>query len=159
MGNCEIKVKRSGEEELFHSDTFLGDEFSDEMYHWKYIKRERKNGKWVYYYDTTELDKYDKGTTSVSKSMDASGNTSGTTKIGYRKHDGLFDSETTIQSVGSKDKTVYKYQGKLSRAQAKAEKKIYDTFCSGARKKQKANSLRNAAAKGRNAVRKFLKIR
>ena len=25
---------------------------SNELYHWKYIKREKKNGKWVYYYDT-----------------------------------------------------------------------------------------------------------
>lgn len=24
---------------------------TDELMHWKYIKRERKNGKWVYYYD------------------------------------------------------------------------------------------------------------
>lgn len=29
---------------------------SDELYHWKYIKRERKNGRWVYYYDQSELD-------------------------------------------------------------------------------------------------------
>ena len=26
-----------------------------ELYHWKYIKKERRNGKWVYYYDESEL--------------------------------------------------------------------------------------------------------
>jgi hypothetical protein len=30
---------------------------SDELYHWKYIKREKKNGKWVYYYDNPEENK------------------------------------------------------------------------------------------------------
>ena len=27
----------------------------DELMHWKYIKREKKNGKWVYYYDNDKL--------------------------------------------------------------------------------------------------------
>lgn len=27
----------------------------DELKHWKYVKREKKNGKWVYYYDTKQL--------------------------------------------------------------------------------------------------------
>ena len=55
MSNCEVKVKRSDEEELFHSDTFLGDEFLDEMYHWKYIKKKKVNGKWRYYYNKGQL--------------------------------------------------------------------------------------------------------
>ena len=29
----------------------------DQLMHWKYIKREKKNGKWVYYYDESELNK------------------------------------------------------------------------------------------------------
>lgn len=40
--------------ELMHSDTTppLGlIESDEELMHWKYIKREKKNGKWVYYYD------------------------------------------------------------------------------------------------------------
>lgn len=42
-------------EKLFHSDVYLGQEYSDGLYHWKYIKRERKNGKWVYYYKDDKL--------------------------------------------------------------------------------------------------------
>lgn len=29
----------------------------DVLMHWKYIKREKKNGRWVYYYDQSSLDK------------------------------------------------------------------------------------------------------
>ena len=28
----------------------------DELIHWKYVKRVKKNGRWVYYYDQSELD-------------------------------------------------------------------------------------------------------
>lgn len=58
MANYKVVVNRTQEfddETLFHSDTFLGNEFSDEMYHWKYIKREKVNGKWRYYYNTKGL--------------------------------------------------------------------------------------------------------
>lgn len=30
---------------------------TDELKHWKYVKREKKNGKWYYYYDDSEVDK------------------------------------------------------------------------------------------------------
>lgn len=29
---------------------------NDELMHWKYIKREKKNGRWVYYYDQSAYD-------------------------------------------------------------------------------------------------------
>lgn len=41
----EIRVKR----------TNAKNPGSDELYHWKYIKRERINGKWRYYYDVDQL--------------------------------------------------------------------------------------------------------
>lgn len=41
--------------ELYHSDKYLGADYSDGLKHYKYIKRERINGRWVYYYDTREL--------------------------------------------------------------------------------------------------------
>ena len=36
---------------IYHSDVYLGEDFSDGIKHFKYIKKERKNGRWVYYYD------------------------------------------------------------------------------------------------------------
>lgn len=41
----EIKVKRTNAQ----------NPASDELYHWKYVKRERVNGKWRYYYDVDQL--------------------------------------------------------------------------------------------------------
>lgn len=52
MENFKVIVTR--DDELFHSDTFLGDEFDDEMYHWKYVKKKKVNGKWRYYYDVKD---------------------------------------------------------------------------------------------------------
>lgn len=159
MNNCEVKVKRSDKEELFHSDTFLGDEFSDEMYHWKYIKKKKVNGKWRYYYDNSELDKFARGD-SVVNSKD---NTIDT-KI-YRQSDRLFDKKSTgngsINMTGAKTvnlNTTIHEQGKLSRSYAKAEKKIFDTFYSGKRKNTKVHALKGAVNRGKNALRKFLGI-
>lgn len=43
---------------LFHSDTYLGEDYvSSNLKHWKYIKKEKKNGRWVYYYTDAELEK------------------------------------------------------------------------------------------------------
>ena len=48
--------------ELYHSGVYLGKDYSDGIKHWKYIKREWKNGKWNYYYDdnNTKYDRYKK---------------------------------------------------------------------------------------------------
>ena len=43
--------------ELFHSDVYLGQDFSDGIRHWKYIKREMVNGRWKYYYKDDAYDK------------------------------------------------------------------------------------------------------
>lgn len=42
---------KDNETELYHSGIYLGKDYSDGIKHWKYIKKERKNGHWVYYYD------------------------------------------------------------------------------------------------------------
>lgn len=41
-------------DELYHSDDILSE---DELMHWKYIKREKVNGKWRYWYDYKSLKK------------------------------------------------------------------------------------------------------
>lgn len=43
--------------ELYHSEKYLGQEFSDELYHWKYLSRKRKNGRWVYTYKNQDYAK------------------------------------------------------------------------------------------------------
>lgn len=56
----EVRVKRSNNE-LFHSSSFLGEEFSDELYHWKYIRKEKVRGKWKYYYKKSPAEKFEWG--------------------------------------------------------------------------------------------------
>lgn len=68
----EVRVKRT--DDLFHSDTFLGEEFSDELYHWKYIKRiKRPNGTWRYIYDkkSNELTQLRKEADRTQGALDA----------------------------------------------------------------------------------------
>lgn len=177
MGQCEIVIKRTQEiddESLFHSDTFLGDEFSDEMYHWKYIKKKKVNGKWRYYYDTTELDKYKNNVveTEISKGATQMIRDLGVYDVtkrnitNYKTSNRLFDktSDSLNNIVGSNghvylDNHYYQYQGKLSRAYAKAEKKIYNTFYKGKYANQKASSLKHKAAKAKEKIKSLLKIR
>ena len=45
----ELYVSKN--DEIYHSDTYLGKDFSDGIKHWKYLKKEMKNGHWVYYYN------------------------------------------------------------------------------------------------------------
>lgn len=40
---------------IMHNGAFY-EVSDDELMHWKYIKREKKNGRWVYYYNQSELD-------------------------------------------------------------------------------------------------------
>lgn len=49
----QVVVKRNNE--LYHSDTFFGDSYSDELCHYKYIKKEKRNGKWIYIYESQKL--------------------------------------------------------------------------------------------------------
>ncbi len=108
------------------------DNTSDELRHWKYIKREKgKNGKWRYIYNDSELKKYDKGTVETKEKNTATEQSKDTVK--YQKSNKLFDKESYVKSeslVGKKKKTSYttKSQGRISRAQAKGEKWIYNNF-------------------------------
>ena len=43
-------------EKLYHSDIYLGEVYDDGIKHWKYIKKEKKNGRWVYYYHHDEYE-------------------------------------------------------------------------------------------------------
>lgn len=43
--------------ELYHTDVYRGESFSDELYHWKYMSRKWKNGRWVYTYKNEEYEK------------------------------------------------------------------------------------------------------
>ncbi len=48
--NTQYGVNKNNSDVLFHSNHYLGVDYSDGIKHWKYIKKEKKNGKWRYYY-------------------------------------------------------------------------------------------------------------
>ena len=50
---------------LYHSDEYLGEDYTDGIKHWKYIKREKRNGRWVYYYE----DPYEKNLNNAKKEL------------------------------------------------------------------------------------------
>ena len=117
---------------------------NDELQHWKYIKKKKVNGKWRYYYDKSQLDKFkygDKETkvTRKGESYTTYGTLTKTTKT-YKKSKSLFDKKSIKEerphnpkrSLGRTwsvvNKKVEYKQGKLSRLQAKAEKWVYNTF-------------------------------
>ena len=66
-------MRRYNPNVLYHSDVYLGQDYSDGIRHWKYIKREMKNGKWVYYYNDADLNKatnkYNKAIKNQTKAM------------------------------------------------------------------------------------------
>lgn len=45
------------ENNISYSEQYLGTEATNDIYHFKYIKKEKKNGKWRYYYDKDVLSK------------------------------------------------------------------------------------------------------
>lgn len=96
---------------------------NDELEHFKYIKREKKNGKWVYYYDDSELKKYQRGDKD-SYEIRKGGKTVERGENTYKQTNKLLDSETKITTSNSVHTT--KNQGVLSRAAAKGEKFLYD---------------------------------
>lgn len=53
--------------ELYHSDIYLGQDFSDGIKHWKYVKRVKVNGKWRYYYDDAEYSNAKNAVKSANK--------------------------------------------------------------------------------------------
>lgn len=91
------------EQELYHAWLKKGAQKEDH----KYIRREWKNGRWVYYYDSD--------TSAKPKN----------TKVTFSKTNSLSDVKTTIDTGRAKYVNIAK--GKLSRAETAAKKKIYET--------------------------------
>lgn len=153
MSQSQVIVRRKGEPE-----------FSDELKHWKYIKKKKVNGKWRYYYDDSELSKFDRGATVTTEKINKYG-TKVTKTTKYEQTDDLFDkgnqSTRVTGNLGSSsfDNTeTIKYQGKLSRSIAKGEKYIYDKFLSGKNKSKTLSKAKKSINKGKKKLAKLLGI-
>ena len=133
-----------------------------ELTHWKYIKREKVNGKWRYYYDDSELRKFSKGVTETSTLKDG---TKVTTE--YKQTDNTFGGNgpkiSNFATFDYGDGTVKTYksvrtsreQGKLDRATAKAEKWIFDNFVDQRKKEQRKRVTEKTIENGKKKVSEF----
>ena len=93
----------SNENGLYHSDTYLGEDFTDGIKHWKYIRKERKNGRWVYYYDESEMNKEKEFVQKLK--YDAMKKTAND----FNKYKGTKQSEKTKRAVNTYNTWAKKY--------------------------------------------------
>ena len=134
----------------------------DELMHWKYIKKIRKNGKWHYFYDDSELKKYENNLTTTTVMQDDSDAERRTTTK-YRQSNKLLNhisGRTHSGSVGNgrhvthyEISEITKTQGKLDREYAKAERFVYDKVYS------KNSFTQNVINNGRDWLNRKLSIK
>ena len=118
---------------------------SDELQHWKYIKRVKaKGGGWKYFYKDNNLRKHQIGLTETKKYKDKDG-IDVKENISYKQTDRLFNTKNTSTAIlnNTKYKTTTVSQGKLTRAIAKAEKWIYDNVISDDKKQNNPFVIKN----------------
>lgn len=135
--------------------------------HWKYIKREKVNGKWRYIYDDSELRKFAKGTTDKSETVSNNsfgGKLTETKETLYKRTDNLFDEGTaTTKGSSAIGDNTYKFthttktQGKISRSVAKGEKFIYDTFYDPHAKSRRKRNIKESINKASNWIKSIFK--
>lgn len=137
----QVSVKRKNDT-LYHSDVYLGEDYSDGIYHWKYIKKEKKNGKFVYYYDNATDSNYKNNREQWSKTHTYDPKTENVKKsqklTKYKDTNKLFSKSyrekktDTDKILGVKLETKYtqvtKERGKIERFIAKGEKWLFDKF-------------------------------
>lgn len=133
---------------LYHSDIYIGQDYSNGIKHWKYIKRERINGKWRYYYKDDKLN-------STQKQMEKA----------YDDYNSYFDKnkhkelsgmakmakqDKALQTYTSKQYTYDRLKRKSDKRKVKYDKyikalnKVSDTVYKG---KQKVNNIINKIKK------------
>ena len=95
--------------ELYHSDIYLGEEYSDGIKHYKYLKKVKtSSGKWRYIYDETELknakNKMKELERARKKLEDKNGNVEFIDKSGNFKSVNVGDGSTTTIYGGNNQK-------------------------------------------------------
>lgn len=116
------------QDELYHSSVYLGKDYSDGIRHWKYIKRERKNGKWVYYYSNAEYNAAKSRVDAANKALaDYDNKRNAATKTYLKAKDDYYNAAAS----GKKSK-IKKAGSKFDAAKAK-----YDEYSRGGKKAQK----------------------
>lgn len=135
-----------------HSDT-------DELRHWKYIKREKVNGKWRYYYDVGKNERREAGN-AMSKVRDAANN-AGFHKKRYDEVKSKIDSGEYFNKDHGNDSILKPYRDDYLKALKNYnEARIKFKKAQEAYSKTPLSKIENVKAKidnGRNTATKFLK--
>lgn len=144
---------------------------NDDLMHWKYIKKKKgKNGKWIYYYNDTDLKRYERSgyddrLSSTTTAKYQNGKTV-VSKDYYRKTNDLFGGTTRTTTVsGGKNvverKTNYHEQGKVDRLIAKGEKFLFDKIFSklNQRNQTKDNSKKRKFINSSNKIARTVKLK
>lgn len=120
--------------ELYHTDIYLGQDYSDGIRHFKYIKRVKKNGRWVYYYKDDKFKKaiknYEKKYNTYKRNADKESNLKSDRKsyAGYLDDSKKHSSKIARKSMESKwyefgKKNALKKDYELSKSNEKKFKK------------------------------------
>ena len=83
--NMYKNIGKKSEHELYHSDVYLGKDYSDGIKHYKYIRKYQKNGKTYYVYDNTEEKLNDLKAQAALKTVNAIGKDGYINSNGKRK--------------------------------------------------------------------------
>jgi hypothetical protein len=145
-------------------------QYTDELYHWKYISKKRVNGKWRYVYYIDLDNKYKTGEKVKSVESERFGDNGYVTRaktVTYKDSNSLFSktekvpTHTDLKGVKGKNGkftdlytervAMKRSRGILERSQAKAEKYIYDTFLKeGSSFNKFKDKAKNRISKGRD---------
>ena len=136
------------DDKLIHSDTYLGLEFSNELKHYKYIRKEKKNGRWIYYYDdpTKNFDK------NFEKSSDK--------LVGLINKKGISDSKD-MEKRYKTDKELKKAADEYEKNRALVKKR--NSYSENFKRNmsytavQVLNKAGDAIAKGKSKIKKLFK--
>jgi hypothetical protein len=153
---------RNSNSEIYHSDVYLGQDFSDGIKHWKYIKRERRNGRWVYYYKDDKYDKLLKESSNAYANKKIAVNNYYDAKKRYDSLNGPTSMNTYQQALNNKINAAEK-ANKASRKSEMADER-YDEYAkktairriSGKKLVKILNTSSKIIAKGKNTSSKII---
>ena len=133
----------------------------DELQHWKYIKREKVNGKWRYYYDIGKNERLEAGN-AMSKVRDAANN-AGFHKKRYDEVKSKIDSGEYFDKDNGNDSILKPYRDDYLKAlKDYANAKVNAKKAQEAYAKTPLSKIENAKAKvdsGKKWLEDLLKIR
>lgn len=141
---------------LYHSDTYLGNDYTDGIKHWKYIKREKKNGRWVYYYKDDNLNKlkkerdYDLNALKYENKKRGYGNDS----YSHYIHNGKKVGNDAVYKKLKRDATYSSGNYSFAKYKSDKRKKVYNTLLISP-----LNTVSKTINKGKNFLSSLLKKR